>query len=166
MKTLATAQKNNSTASETMNSTEPLTVRGVLQFVIPTRDESMHMIHKSLLGLQQTIEQSHQETTSLLRIVSTTLYEGRSHSSRIEESEMITILEDLHSKMDALAGVFASLPEWIPAHTLQDSTGLSVDAIRKQLLNPRNFEPEVDCKQIGKIWHINKNAIPKVRRQK
>jgi hypothetical protein len=82
------------------------------------------------------------------------------------DTEIVEILDEMSRKMDAIAGVFASLPEWIPAHTLQESTGLSVDAIRKQLLNPKNFEPEVDYIQIGKIWHINKNAIPKVRRQK
>ena len=72
----------------------------------------------------------------------------------------------LEEKMDALTEVFATLPTWIPANTLSESTGLTVDTIRKQLQNPRLFEPEIDYKRIGRIWYINKSAIPKVRRQK
>jgi len=94
------------------------------------------------------------------------MYEYENRKSVISDTDVTELLSELSLKMDAIAGVFASLPEWIPAHTLQESTGLSVDAIRKQLQNPKNFEPEVDYKQIGKIWHINRNAIPKVRRQK
>ena len=73
---------------------------------------------------------------------------------------------DLEGKVDALSEVFATLPTWIPANTLTESTGLTVDTIRKQLQNPRIFEPEIDYKRIGRIWYINKSAIPKVRRQK
>ena len=72
----------------------------------------------------------------------------------------------LEEKVDALSDIFDTLPEWIPANTLKESTGLTVDTIRKQLQNPRLFEPEVDYKKIGRIWYINKNAIAKVRRQK
>jgi Fic family protein len=72
----------------------------------------------------------------------------------------------LEKKIDALVDIFNSLPEWIPASTLTESTGLTVDTIRKQLHNPKLFEPEVDFKQIGRIWYIHKNAITKVRRWK
>jgi len=72
----------------------------------------------------------------------------------------------LEKKIDALTEVFDTLPEWIPANTLRETTGLTVDTIRKQLQNPRLFEPEVDYKKVGRIWYINKNAIARVRRQK
>jgi hypothetical protein len=116
--------------------------------------------------MQQTISEQHTETTDLLSIVNTSLCHHIQDPSLNNDTEIVELLDEMSSKMDAIADVFASLPEWIPAHTLQESTGLSVDAIRKQLLNPKNFEPEIDYRQIGKIWHINKNAIPKVRRQK
>ena len=75
-------------------------------------------------------------------------------------------VENMDTKLDALSEIFGSLPEWIPANTLKESTGLTVDAIRKQLQNPALFEPEVDCKQMGRIWYIHKNSIAKIRRQK
>ncbi len=152
--------------AEVMENLEPIHVTGVLQFVIPTPNEAMHMMHKSLVGIQQTISGNHAETTNLLSIMNTSLYHHTQSPNMRDDVEVIALLDEMSTKMDAIAGVFASLPEWIPAHTLHESTGLSVDAIRKQLLNPKNFEPEVDYRQVGKIWHINKNAIPKVRRQK
>jgi len=123
-------------------------------------------MHKSLVGIQQTISGNHSETTNLLSIMNTSLYHHTQSTGLRNDAEVVALLDELSRKMDAIAGVFASLPEWIPAHTLQESTGLSVDAIRKQLLNPKNFEPDVDYKRIGSIWHINKNCIPKIRRQK
>jgi len=152
--------------AEVMEKLEPMQVTGVLQFVIPTPNESMHMMNKHLVEIQQTISGNHAETTSLLNIMNTSLYHHTQSQNMRDDAEAVTLLDELSTKMDAIAGLFASLPEWIPAHTLQESTGLSVDAIRKQLLNPKNFEPEVDYKQVGKIWHINKSAIPKIRRRK
>ena len=152
--------------AEVVEKLEPIQVIGVLQFVIPTPNEAMHLMHKSLVGIQKTISEHHAETTNLLSVMNTSLYHHTQSPNMRDDVEIIALLDEMSTKMDAIAGVFASLPEWIPAHTLQESTGLSVDAIRKQLLNPKNFEPEVDYIQIGKIWHINKNAIPKVRRQK
>jgi len=164
----ALVAKDDMVEEEVVEELEPIQVTGVLQFIIPTPTEAMHMMYKSLVGIQQTLS-SHSEqqkqTIDLLSIMNTSLYQGTT-DTKLSDGDMILLLQDISTKMDALAGVFASLPEWIPAHTLQESTGLSVDAIRKQLLNPKNFEPEVDYKQVGKIWHINKNAIPKVRRQK
>jgi hypothetical protein len=154
------------TLAEVVEETEPIYVSATMQIVIPTPNESMHLMHKSLVGIQQTISEQHVEITDLLSIVNTSLYYRTQSPSLKSDTEIVEILDEMSRKMDAIAGVFASLPEWIPAHTLQESTGLSVDAIRNQLLNPKNFEPEVDYKQVGKIWHINKNAIPKVRRQK
>ena len=154
------------TGTEVMEKFEPMQVTGVLQFVIPTPNESMHRMHKSLVGIQQTISGNHSETTNLLSIMNTSLYHHTQSTGLRNDAEVVALLDELSRKMDAIAGVFASLPEWIPAHTLQESTGLSVDAIRKQLLNPKNFEPDVDYKRIGSIWHINKNCIPKIRRQK
>ncbi len=152
--------------AEVVENLEPIHVTGVLQFVIPTPNEAMHMMHQSLVGIQKTISGHHAETTNLLNIMNTSLYHHSQSSSLKDDVEVIALLDEMSKKMDAIAGVFASLPEWIPAHTLKESTGLSSDAIRKQLRNPKNFEPGVDYKRIGSIWHINKNCIPKIRRQK
>jgi len=131
-------------------------------------EEFMKIIYDGIVNIKDAlITQTEQqnEVISLLSVMNTTLYDQNIQIDFTDE-DIIILLQEMHTKMDAIAGVFASLPEWIPAHTLQESTGLSADAIRKQLQNPKHFEPEVDCKQIGIIWHINKNAIPKVRRQK
>ena len=152
--------------AEVVEQVEPIQLTANLQFVFTPEVKAMYKIEESMQQMLQTMEKTHVETSSLLGIMNTTLYHHTQNTKRDDGSNVIELLEDLSVKMDAIAGVFASLPEWIPAHTLQESTGLSVDAIRKQLLNPKNFEPEIDYKQVGKIWHINKNAIPKVRRQK
>jgi len=73
---------------------------------------------------------------------------------------------ELDKKMSALTEVFDTLPDWVPANLLASTTGLTVDAIRAQIQNPRLFEPEAEVQQRGRIWYIHKNAIPKVRRQK
>ena len=73
---------------------------------------------------------------------------------------------DFERKVDAIMGIFDSLPEWIPANLLTETTGLTADTIRKQLQDPRLFEPEVDYKKVGRIWYIHKDAIVKVRRRK
>ena len=152
--------------AEVIEKLEPMQVTGVLQFVIPTPNESMHMMNKNLAKIQQAISRNHSETINLLSIMNTSPYHHTQSTGLRNDAEVVALLDEIITKMDAIIGVFASLPEWIPAHTLQESTGLSVDAIRKQLLNPKNFEPEVDYKQVGKIWHINKSAIPKIRRRK
>ena len=145
---------------------EPIHVSAAIQIIISPEAKTMYKIEENVREMQQTISGHHAETSNLLSIMNTSLYHHTQSPTLNDDAEVVALLGDIATKMDAIAGVFASLPEWIPAHTLQESTGLSVDAIRKQLLNPKNFEPEVDYIQIGKIWHINKNAIPKVRRQK
>ena len=57
----------------------------------------------------------------------------------------------LEEKVDALTEVFGTLPTWIPANILSESTGLTVDTIRKQLQNPCLFEPEVDYKKMAQF---------------
>jgi len=152
--------------SEVVEELEPIQVSAAIQIIVSPEAKTMYRIEEDVKEIQQTISGHHTETTTLLSIMNTSLYHHTQSPNLSDDTEVIALLGDIATKMDAIAGVFASLPEWIPAHTLQESTGLSVDAIRKQLLNPKNFEPEIDYKQIGKIWHINKNAIPKVRRQK
>jgi len=156
--------------SEVVEESEPVVVQGILQFMLPSPDESMRMLHSGIMGIQNTLD-SHtdfnQSIVDQLGVMNTTLYHQLSdEKTSPADDEFVMTLQDINTKMDAIAGVFASLPEWIPAHTLKESTGLSVDAIRKQLLNPKYFEPGVDYQQIGKIWHINKSCIPKIRRQK
>jgi len=145
---------------------EPIHVSAAMHIIITPEAKTMYRIEENVREMQLTISEQHVETTDLLSIVNTSLYHHTQIPSLRNDIEVVALLDEISTKMDALAGVFASLPEWIPAHTLQETTGLSVDAIRKQLLNPKNFEPEVDYIQIGNIWHINKNAIPKVRRRK
>lgn len=147
---------------------EPIYLQASMQIVKPSPDESMKIIYDRIVNISNTLtSQTDQqnEVISLLSVMNTTLYHQNTDTDFTDE-DVIILLQEMHAKMDAIAGVFASLPEWIPAHTLKESTGLGVDAIRKQLHNPKYFEPEVDYKKIGSIWHINKNAIPKVRRQK
>ena len=157
-------------AAEVVEKQEPIVVRGILQFMLPSPDESMRMLHSGIMGIQKTLDNHsgfQQSIFDQLSVMNTTLYHQISdNNTSPDDDEIVMTLQDINTKMDAIAGVFASLPEWIPAHTLKESTGLSVDAIRKQLLNPKYFEPGVDYQQIGKIWHINKSCIPKIRRQK
>ena len=152
--------------AEVIEELVPIHVSAAIQIMITPEAKTMYRIAENVREMQLTISEQHVETTDLLSIVNTSLYHHTQSPSLRNDVEVVALLDELSTKMDAIAGVFASLPEWIPAHTLHESTGLSVDAIRKQLLNPKNFEPEVDYRQVGKIWHINKNAIPKVRRQK
>jgi hypothetical protein len=72
----------------------------------------------------------------------------------------------VHSKLDVIVNAFESIPEWIPANSLQESSGLTADAIRQQLKNPARFEPGKDFRKNGRIWEVHKNSISKVRRQK
>ena len=152
--------------TEDIEEMEAIHVSATMQIIISPEAKTMYRIEESVREMQQNISGNHAETTNLLSIMNTSLYHHTQSPGLKNDVEVVALLDELSSKMDAIAGVFASLPEWIPAHTLQESTGLSVDAIRKQLLNPKNFEPEVDYKQVGKIWHINKSAIPKIRRRK
>ncbi len=145
---------------------EPIHVSAAIQIMITPEAKTIYRIAENVREMQLTISEQHVETTDLLSIVNTSLYHHTQSPSLRNDVEVVSLLDEISTKMDAIAGVFASLPEWIPAHTLKESTGLSTDAIRKQLRNPKNFEPGVDYKRIGSIWHINKNCIPKIRRQK
>ncbi len=149
---------------------EPVIVRGSLQLILPSTDKYMRILSAGITSIQSTLanhSKFYQSIFDQLGVMNTTLYQQRADEGIFPmDDEIVNILQKINTKMDALAGVFASLPEWIPAHTLQESTGLGADAIRQQIKNPKYFEPEVDYKQIGKIWHINKNAIPKIRRRK
>lgn len=147
---------------------EPLVVQATIQFIIPTADESMSLLFASIQRVENRLDlhsQNQDKMINLLSVMNTSLYTS-SQSSTPRDEEVIELLQDVSFKMDALSEAFAYLPDWIPAHILTDSTGLGVDAIRKQIQNPKFFEPEVDCKQVGKIWFIHKSAIPKVRRLK
>ncbi len=153
---------------EVVRDLEPLVVQATLQFIIPTTDESINLLFASMQRVESRLDlhsQSQDEMMNLLSVMNTSLYDSSSVSIPQDE-EMMELLQDVSFKMDALSEAFASLPDWIPAHTLTDSTGLGADAIRKQLQNPKFFEPEVDYKQVGKMWFIHKSAIPKVRRLK
>lgn len=161
-------KESNSIDGVVVRDLEPLVVQATLQFIIPTTDESMKLLFTSMQRVESRLDlqsQSHDKMINLLSVMNTSLYTS-SQSSTPRDEEVIELLQDVSFKMDALSEAFASLPDWIPAYTLTESTGLGVDAIRKQLQNPKFFEPEVDCKQVGKIWFIHKSAIPKVRRLK
>lgn len=84
----------------------------------------------------------------------------------IKNSSNSLDLSFVHSKLDVIVDAFDSIPEWIPANSLQESSGLTADAIRAQLKNPVRFEPGVDYKKIGRIWYVHKKSISKIRRQK
>ena len=148
--------------------TAPIYWRATIQIKVPTTDESINSLFFSIQRIENRLDlhsQSQDKIIELLSVMNTSLYASSSVSTPQDEG-MMELLQDVSFKMDALSEAFASLPDWIPAHTLTDSTGLGADAIRKQLQNPKFFEPEVDYKQVGKIWFIHKSAIPKVRRLK
>jgi hypothetical protein len=90
------------------------------------------------------------------------MVESSRHGEGIDSELLKTILLRLEQINESIN----SLPEWIPANLLRDSTGLSADAIRKQLQNPALFEPEIDCKQVGRLWYIHRSSIGKIRRKK
>lgn len=153
-------------AQDDINETVPQDIANQNDTMKDWIESKINLFHKEISNSLTCNSNKLDKSIELLDILNTTLYHYKQNQSLSDDVEAIALLDEMSTKMDAIAGAFASLPEWIPAYTLQENTGLSVDAIRKQLLNPKNFEPEVDYIQIGKIWHINKNAIPKVRRQK
>ena len=136
---------------EIMNTLEPIVVRAQIQIIVTDNAKvatqvfnKISMMDISLIDLAKKIEFLNHSIDSL----------------------NINELDSLHMKIDAIAELFAAYPEWIPANLLQESTGLTADSIRKQLKNPKLFEPEVEYKQIGRLWYVHKSAIYKIRRQK
>jgi len=136
---------------EIMNTLEPIVVRAQIQIIVTDNAKvatqvfnKISMMDISLIELAKKIEFLNHSIDSL----------------------NINELDSLHMKIDAIAELFAAYPEWIPANLLQESTGLTADSIRKQLKNPKLFEPEVEYKQIGRLWYVHKSAIYKIRRQK
>jgi hypothetical protein len=134
-----------------MNTLEPIVVRAQIQIIVTDNAKvatqvfnKISMMDISLIELAKKIEFLNHSIDSL----------------------NINELDSLHMKIDAIAELFAAYPEWIPANLLQESTGLTADSIRKQLKNPKLFEPEVEYKQIGRLWYVHKSAIYKIRRQK
>lgn len=51
----ALVAKTNIVEAEVVEELQPIQVIGVLQFIIPTPTEAMHMMHKSLVGIQSTL---------------------------------------------------------------------------------------------------------------
>lgn len=136
---------------EIMNTLEPIVVRAQIQIIVTDNAKvatqvfnKISMMDISLIELAKKIEFLNHSIDSL----------------------NINELDSLHMKIDAIAELFAAYPEWIPVNLLQESTGLTADSIRKQLKNPKLFEPEVEYKQIGRLWYVHKSAIYKIRRQK
>ena len=145
------AVKNEVVEGEIIEKTQPVIVQARMQIVVQNSEaisvtllNRFEMLDMSLMHLSQKIERL----------------------SEAIDRDSVDSLDNLHKKIDAIAELFGSFPEWIPTNSLQESSGLTADAIRKQLKNPAMFEPEVDYKKIGRIWYIHKNAMHKIRRQK
>ncbi len=143
---------NQTIESEVVNAvvqdTKPIYLTAKIVIAPVNTDSYIPMIVDQLIQINTTVTQLAQEIEGI-----------RNSSSTLD-------LSVIDAKLDVVVDAFDSIPEWIPANSLQESSGLSADAIRLQLKNPARFEPEVDYKKIGRIWWIHKNAMAKIRRQK
>jgi hypothetical protein len=139
-------------------------VSGTIAIQYYSKDETMraamHKLHK--IEEQTSVNK---ELKDLLEILETSLFElddGLKSISLSTPEELKVLVE----KVQRMVEMFESYPDWVPVSSLQDTTGLTVDAIRKQLQNPMFFEPGVDYKKSGRFWYIHKNAIARIRRKK
>ena len=131
-----------------VNTTDCIQVVANIVIAPANTDNYIPMLMEQLSGISKVITQLSQEMESM-----------RSESNALD-------LSVLDAKLNVIVEAFDSIPEWIPANTLQESSGLKADAIRLQLQNPARFEPGKDYKKIGRIWYVHKNSMAKIRRQK
>ena len=134
--------------SGTVQDTVPLYLQANIVIAPANTDNYMPMLVSQLNHITEKIMQLSIEVEDL------------KHSNTSYDLSLV------HSKLDVIVNAFESIPEWIPANSLQESSGLKADAIRQQLKNPARFEPGKDFRKNGRIWEVHKNSISKIRRQK
>lgn len=143
-------------------------VQDVVQLTISGTDEILHGLYLCMSRIEQKLNSYMMQQMDIMDTLNNLKVAKHLDWNRSSPSNegLEKVLLGIQNKLDAITDVFAVLPEWIPAHTLSETVGLTPDAIRKQLQNCRFFEPEVDYRQEGRIWYINKKSIAKIRRQK
>jgi len=134
----------NIVTAEVADKMEPLQVRGILQVVIPTPTEAMHLMHKSLLGIEEKVDMQVQ--------IMDVLY-SKSYDM---QKEILRKLE-IH--------VLEQTVEWTTLSILAEKKGLTKDAIRKQLQNG-DFEEGVDFKSGGNKIIVHQGAIGRIQRKR
>ncbi|HIP17938.1 MAG TPA: hypothetical protein EYG78_01210 [Sulfurovum sp.] len=131
--------------AEVIESLEPIQVTGVLQFVIPTPTEAMHMMYQSLVRIQQTLDTQTQIMDA------------------IYNEQSLDVLKDIRHKLDV--HILSQTIEWTTLSILADKKGLTKDAIRKQLQNG-DFEEGVDFKFDGNKIIVHQGAIGRIQRKR
>ena len=131
--------------AEVMEKLEPIQVTGVLQFIIPTPTEAMHMMYQSLVGIQQTLDTQTQIMDA------------------IYNEQSLDVLKDIRHKLDV--HILSQTIEWTTLSILADKKGLTKDAIRKQLQNG-DFEEGVDFKSDGNKIIVHQGAIGRIQRKR
>jgi len=131
--------------AEVIESLEPIQVTGVLQFVIPTPTEAMHMMYQSLVRIQQTLDTQTQIMDA------------------IYNEQSLDVLKDIRHKLDV--HILSQTIEWTTLSILADKKGLTKDAIRKQLQNG-DFEEGVDFKSDGNKIIVHQGAIGRIQRKR
>ena len=146
--------KNNSIIqTEMVQDLTPVIVRAGIQFMLPSRDESMRILQTSITNIQNTLtlHTDHLETISN-RVV-----------NDIESIDSLEVLKDIRHKLDI--HILSQTIEWTTLSILADKKGLTKDAIRKQLQNG-DFEEGVDFKTDGNKIIVHQGAIGRIQRQR
>ena len=74
-------------------------------------------------------------------------------------------LDRIEIKLDLLIDSIDAIPEWIQlTTTVAEHLGYTRSGLRRKMLSV--LEPEVEYRQIGKHWHIHRNSLWKLRREK
>jgi len=146
--------KNNSIIqTEMVQDLTPVIVRAGIQFMLPSRDESMRILQTSITKIQNTLtlHTDHLETISN-RVV-----------NDIESIDSLEVLKDIRHKLDV--HILEKTVEWTTLSILAEKKGLSKDAIRKQLQNG-DFEEGVDFKTDGNKIIVHQGAIGRIQRKR
>jgi hypothetical protein len=131
--------------AEVVEELKPIHVSAMMQIIIPTPNEAMHLIHKSLVGIQQTLDTQTQIMDA------------------IHDVESLEVLKDIRRKLDV--HILEKTVEWITLSILAEKKGLTKDAIRKQLQNG-DFEEGVDFKFDGNKIIVHQGAIGRIQRKR
>ena len=131
--------------AEVVEKLEPIQVTGILQIVVPTPTEAMHLMHKSLVGIQQTLDTQTQIMDA------------------IYNEQSLDVLNDIRHKLDV--HILEQTVEWTTLSILAEKKGLSKDAVRKQLQSG-DFEEGVDFKSDGNKIIVHQGAIGRIQRKR
>jgi hypothetical protein len=131
--------------AEVVEELKPIHVSAMMQIIIPTPNEAMHLMHKSLVGIQQTLDTQTQIMDA------------------IHDVESLEVLKDIRRKLDV--HILEKTVEWITLSILAEKKGLTKDAIRKQLQSG-DFEEGVDFKSDGNKIIVHQGAIGRIQRKR